>query len=311
MWKQLPYYREYVFLTYPAFVHRIESGSLRKVVMLLLLPLYFLRHARFFRPNYLALKYMDLPITTRCSLRCKKCSNLMQYYETPTHIETDFLLAYIQTFFRHVDHVVQLNVLGGEPFMNRDLPRILRALLDTNKIQRIVVITNGTIVPKAPELIEILSHGSIEVSISDYGRYSKKMDKLCEFFSKEGIAFGTTTPEWTDAGEFENRGRNEDELRSQFAACATPCRSLFRGQFHVCARSAHGLDLGAIPVSTKDYVDLTDGNLAPSAIRKAIRRLDRQMDYITACNHCDTGTIHEKEVVPAEQVAAKREMLEV
>ena len=60
--------------------------------MLFAFPIYFLRHARFFLPNYLALKYLDLLITTRCSLRCAKCSNLMQHYENPAHIETDFLL---------------------------------------------------------------------------------------------------------------------------------------------------------------------------------------------------------------------------
>ena len=69
----------------------------------------------------------------------------MQHYENPAHIDTDFLLGSIKTLFRYVDHVVQLNVLGGEPFTNTDLAKILKLIIGINKAQRIVVITNGTI----------------------------------------------------------------------------------------------------------------------------------------------------------------------
>ena len=35
---------------------------------------------------------LDIVVTERCSLKCESCSNLMQYYAKPKHIQTDTIL---------------------------------------------------------------------------------------------------------------------------------------------------------------------------------------------------------------------------
>ena len=39
----------------------------------------------------LNLKTIDIQVTERCSLKCKDCSNLMQYYERPQNSEINVL----------------------------------------------------------------------------------------------------------------------------------------------------------------------------------------------------------------------------
>jgi len=305
--EKLEYYKQYLFLWYPRKYPRINNRLLRKTVKLFSIPVFLFQNAKLILPNYLALKYLDLPITTRCSLNCAKCSNLMQYYENPAPVNTELFLGSIDTFFRYVDHVVQLNILGGEPFTNTDLAKILNYLIGTDKVKRIVVITNGTILPRDPELMKALAYGSVEVHISDYGALSTKTRELCERFSKENISYEVRKiSSWRDLGEFGRRERTEGELKKQFAACNTQCRSYFMGQFHVCPRSAHGMDLGVIPVAKSDYVDLTNENLDASAMKRAIRKLDRSMEYVTACDYCDSGTSASKEIPPAEQMPSGR-----
>ena len=65
-----------------------------------------------------------------------------------------------------------IRVLGGEPFLNKDLDKIINKLLKSNKIQRIEVVTNGTIIPNNKELLNILSNSRVNISISKYP-YSK------------------------------------------------------------------------------------------------------------------------------------------
>ena len=305
MREKLIYFRHYLHLWYPTEYNLINNRLLRTTLKFLSLPFFLLQNAKFLLPNHLAIRYMDLPITTRCSLKCAKCSNLMQYYDNPAHLNTESILKSIETFFHYVDYVVQLNILGGEPFMNTDLVKILKLLISIDKVRRIVILTNGTILPNSPELLRVLANKSVEVRVSDYGRLSAKTNVLRARFSKKGIALEVQkVSNWVDCGDLRKRGRNEIELKKQFASCNTQCRTYYRGQFHVCPRSAHGLDLCFIPVRNSEYIDLKDDGLGKAATQRAIRRLDRHMEYIVACDYCDKGTIMCGVIPPAEQVVS-------
>ena len=40
----------------------------------------------------LNIKYIDIMITEKCSLKCKDCSNLMQYYQKPVNSDLNILI---------------------------------------------------------------------------------------------------------------------------------------------------------------------------------------------------------------------------
>ena len=56
-----------------------------------------LSHDSYLNPDKLFMRSVDLIITERCSLKCKDCSNLMQYYKTPINCNIQELM---QTFGR-------------------------------------------------------------------------------------------------------------------------------------------------------------------------------------------------------------------
>lgn len=62
-------------------------------------------------------KQLELALTTRCSLRCRDCMNLMQYYEMPADVPLKKNKWAIDSFLRCVDAVCDFFVLGGEPFL--------------------------------------------------------------------------------------------------------------------------------------------------------------------------------------------------
>ena len=69
----------------------------------------------FEHPDRLFIRSVDLIVTERCSLRCRDCSNLMQYYRHPADCGTAELLASIDELCAYVDgvHEVRLNVDAG------------------------------------------------------------------------------------------------------------------------------------------------------------------------------------------------------
>ena len=47
-----------------------------------------------------------------------------------------------------IDYLSEFRVIGGEPFMNKDIGKIIDFLKEFSNLSRIVIYTNATIVPK-------------------------------------------------------------------------------------------------------------------------------------------------------------------
>ena len=74
----------------------------------------------------------------------------MQYYERPQNSEINVLLKSIERFMECIDNLDEFRVLGGDPFMNKELYKIINKLVTYEKCKKIVVYTNAKIVPKSP-----------------------------------------------------------------------------------------------------------------------------------------------------------------
>ena len=88
---------------------------------------------RFFLHN-IYLKYIEIPITTKCTLNCKECSNLIQYYQEPYHISAADIIRDVRKLSRVAKGILLLRLLGGEPFLHPDLARIVRQILKYDNI---------------------------------------------------------------------------------------------------------------------------------------------------------------------------------
>jgi len=105
----------------------------------------------------LNIKSLDVQITERCSLRCKNCSNLMQYYEKPVNSDLEQLFLAMDRFMSCVNKIYEFRVLGGDPFMNKDLHKVIEKLKEYNQVEKVIIYTNGKIIPKGPNL-DCLKH---------------------------------------------------------------------------------------------------------------------------------------------------------
>ena len=76
---------------------------------------------KIFSRKSLYYEYLEIPITTICSLKCKNCSNIIPYYKCPSDYDINVLIRSIRTYLKCIERIVYIRVLGGEPFLSDNL----------------------------------------------------------------------------------------------------------------------------------------------------------------------------------------------
>ncbi|MCR4892437.1 MAG: radical SAM protein [Lachnospiraceae bacterium] len=262
---------------------------------------YFKLIRSFMRKDPVVLSDAVIVLTTKCSLKCINCNNLMPCYRKPYDIPLKEVLWDIKRLISASDLIVKLTLIGGEPFLYPHLGKVLDAVLDNPKILYISLTTNGTILP-SEELLQKLSHPKVVVQISDYGVKTQKVEKLHALLVEHGIA---SVPDkvvsWVKPGGTEYRGKGRKQLCKEYQECFSSkyCRTLLKGKFYLCARGAHLSDLGYMK-SSHDEFNIRSKRTRTQFRKEFLRYL--LSDYADACNYCDHGL--KITVKPGEQVTA-------
>lgn len=309
-----------IFLAYEAEMltgKHVHNRLLRRAQYLLLAPFIFITKPKFrkdvatiigqsFRGGSGRTWYpnMIVSITTRCSLKCKHCSNLMCYYEKPQNVSYDTIVASLDRITQLCDRILELYIIGGEPFLNDQLADVLEYALSLPQITCVCINTNGTVPIKSERLLELLKNKRVRLSITDYG-YGN-VDEFCKILSDNGSNFTRDkTKVWTDYGNMRRRGKTKKELKKQFKKCFMLCREILDGKFHFCPRSANAINLGLVPDVEGDYLDLLDEN-RPVTREELFFFYYNRTEPLQTCDYCDYAYT-ELPVIPAgEQIKEPR-----
>lgn len=246
--------------------------------------------------NKVILPRTPLMITTRCTLRCKECNNLMPYYKHPKDYDADEIIGWIKNVCEAVDEWICLELIGGEPFLYRNLDKVLKYVLDEEKIQRVEFTSNASIIPSS-EILELLSNTKVYVRISQYPRLIDPT-RFMKLLDEHGVRYEIMKSiRWSKTGGLTTRERTAVELQSQYFNCgqAKLCRTILNGKMYVCAKAASLTELGC--VQDLETVDLADKDNLRRNIWEFLR-----LPYSGACNYCDIGSSDEEIVEPAIQV---------
>lgn len=257
------------------------------------------------------LKYVEIPITTNCTLKCRECCNLIQYYQKSYMVDADRLIEDVQKLTEAVDGILMCRILGGEPLLHRDLDKILNKLAANIKIKNIQIVTNGTLLLSDNVIGVIRKNPKISVDISNYEEKSTKKGELIAQLEKNHISYHTQEDRifWTASADFGMRNRTVEELKEVYAQCSMDCINMLNGKLHLCPRSAHGMDLKIIEENPKDYVSLR-GRDTTDAIRKRLYAL-LNTKFIAACNYCDIYRWKDLPTVRAAEQISREEAKEI
>lgn len=231
---------------------------------------------------------LDVVITEKCSLKCKDCANAMQYYENPQHCDLQVIKRALDRYLECVDYLPRAFIIGGEPFMNRELHKIIDWYSDHPKVGSIWIFTNGSIIPDRIN-IEAMKHPKVVVRLSDYGPLVKNLQNFVEMLHRERIPYDRSACDvWQDLGPMCDRHYSLEQIKTVYRTCE--CRDIFtllHGKLYHCPWSAHGDNLGIIKHGPNDCIDLMDSSLSDDHIADKIRYLKDGCTHISACGYCN------------------------
>jgi len=245
--------------------------------------------------NRLDIARLVVVMGTKCSLRCKECNNLMPHFRPQYDLDKDTIIKSLKTFLTVTDSLLKCELIGGEPFLSKNLESVLPFLLEQKKVKQVEITTNGTILPKK-ELLPWLTNSKLLVRISDYGELVEQ-DKCIDFLQNNSVNYEILDGGmWISPGNVEKRGRSKEELRQYYEACFSGyyCKTLFGDKIFSCARAASLYQLGYM--KEPEYLEI-DERLDADKIKEFMLR-----DYSEACDYCDMTCENRKLVMPAEQI---------
>lgn len=248
--------------------------------------------------------HMGLTVSECCTLKCKECSFLMQYYKYPRNIDIEEYKNCIDRFLNIVDSITELRPIGGEPFVNPQMYKVLEWYHNHPKIGSLDVYTNGTIIPNERTL-EALKYDKVKVHISDYNAVNREqLEKVIEVFHREKIKYSIRKyDEWSIGGNLRKRNYTKEQMENIFSKCfMTNCYSFLKSRFYGCPRAAHGMNMGAIPENSNDYVDFADTQKRDDELKDMLIDLMRRRKMLISCNYCDGHNNHIPGIIPAVQI---------
>lgn len=181
--------------------------------------------------------YFELVLTTRCSLRCESCNNLMQYFASKSAYTCTLegITRAVRELMEHVDSVSWVRIIGGEPLLFKEIDKVVELLEGMKKIKCFDIVTNGTIMP-SPALLHALSKSRKSwVSISDYTQSPNLTTKLhieqiTQALSEHNIThhclWQDENARWFDPGKIYKRNRSREDIVRNFRACLMSCVSV-------------------------------------------------------------------------------------
>lgn len=242
-------------------------------------------------------------VTEKCSLKCRDCMHLMQYYQKPMDVDMDKACLSFDRLLNLVDNISELRILGGEPFIHRELYKLIDRYAPSKKIGSITIYSNGTIVPNERNS-QALKNSKVTVNISNYIHNEKRIRILEEKLKEQGIVFFVRSYDsWQDCGDLSNRGYSQGKKEELFLNCfERGCYTFYKGQLHRCPRSVHAMNLGAMPDVKQDYVDFAQLNTDDDELVRKLYSL-RAKTWIEACNYCQGPNILTQHLTPAIQTS--------
>lgn len=227
------------------------------------------------------LSVVDLVVTDKCSLKCKDCSNLMQYFKKPEHFQLKELKESVKLLLNSCDLINDMHILGGEPFMYPYIYEIISFVASQDKINIISVFTNATIALKEEEVAK-WDRSKICFFVTKYGDLSKNIESVIGVLKKYNISYRLNVAEqWSNLGNLKNYDHSIETLENLLATCCTGQTPSISGySLHRCPFSASLQRLNGAPSEYFETFDLRKTD------KKALMEFMYNKQYLKICNFC-------------------------
>lgn len=240
-----------------------------------------------FQEKSLVLPTLEVFITERCTLRCRDCSHLVKYYDSPRDYAMEKIITYLDNFLSVIDYIEEIIILGGEPLLHPELSKLIIHCKNAEKIRDITIISNGTVVPDI-SVLEAMRQAKARLRLSDYGKLSRNIAnirQICEEYEVECFVLHEL---WTNMGEICRHDYDLNGLKKMFADCPFAFSTLLlNGRIFRCVHVAHLNNLNRIDSKNHDCVDFTHFSKADIHLKREELQKYMNIEYLDGCQYCN------------------------
>ena len=252
---------------------------------------------------------IEFNITTKCSLRCKHCSNFIPQIKPEEHclIQINEFKIQIDNLLKAVNEVKNLLLIGGEPLLVKNLHEYLDYAASQKKIKRVWIVTNGTLLMNDPLLKTAKKYkDKLTVWISNYSKNPELESKLrhgellkqikdnnLDYDYVQDLTWGYTSP--------LNSQKLREDSTQYFEECGNHCVAVFGGKIYVCPRAGVFVLKGIYTPEANEVIDLNKEGNPKILKRKLINFYSRE--NFSACNYCTVVEDKAQDrILPAQQI---------
>ncbi|MDE7000718.1 MAG: 4Fe-4S cluster-binding domain-containing protein [Lachnospiraceae bacterium] len=254
----------------------------------------------------------QISLTERCTLRCRKCAHACPYTKNSS-LDLSLEEAYFSadSFFDKVDIVREFVLIGGEPLLYQELPRVVEYIGERyrHKIFTFSIATNGTVIPSEALLKQCVKYGVV-IKISNYSAAVPRLvpvyADLEQTLKRQGVAYEMGGPEmeWFDYGfDYVNKeDASQAEMVRHFDGCKTSCREVRKNKYHYCVMARSVSENMGFDIGNEDYLDL--GQLSEAGYKKILLEFNlgySDKGYLDMCRHCNNAVVAKNRRFPAAE----------
>lgn len=262
--------------------------------------------------NEYCLFTLDMALTTACTLKCKNCNMFIPYHTNPWMCSFKEFKDSIDILLERIDYIFTLGLLGGEAFLNPELPRILNYLYKQyrNRIGQVILTTNAVKMP-SENILQSIIDNSVIIAISDYSHSigkKSRINELSTLLEEKGISYSIMyNRQWCDFG-FPRQIINisDEHIREHMMQCNPGWHGLNNGKLYFCNVAWSAEKTGLFKLQQSDKLDLT--KLIPGEENSKKQVLDFIMGnlpkgFLSFCKVCaGCGPDNKNYVLAGEQI---------
>lgn len=135
------------------------------------------------------LPQVEMHIMDACNLNCRGCTHFAPIFQDEM---PDFScrISDVKKFSQKFGHIIRFVILGGEPFLNKEIAKYaekIRSILPNSLIE---IVTNGILIPSvSEEIFEKIRENDICISISEYKPTHKIIHDITSRLEEFGIMY--------------------------------------------------------------------------------------------------------------------------
>lgn len=257
-----------------------------------------------YRNKKINLPMLEVWVGKSCTMKCKYCCHLIPYIKAEFFPVNDLILDCEKILL--ISNIGYFSIVGGEPFTNKDLYKLLDYIAEKKEIKNGKIVTNGTVIPDERTTRSLIAlNNKLEIHVDRYPSRTDRTDDFCRYLKKHKIPFCVTDSSewrWKDLGLPGLKEQTAAITRKRFRNCWNKkCFTLAHGFFSCCPRGITTCEVFGQKQNQYDCFNINKTNLLETKVGIAVS----MNKFITKdfCRYClGMSNRNTSSVLPGEQL---------